>query len=115
GQPSHKRTYNQIPLQIYFALLPAYVVYAWSARRRWARAVTVVLVGAVLAVYAINNMGLIMFPAPAVYGTNVFDGLIELRQRFPDRRVVMVTTREDIQHALGPEEMLQLAYRLLDQ
>jgi len=56
-----------------------------------------------------------MYPAPAVYGTNVFDGLIELRQRFPARRVLMVTTREDIQHALGPEEMLQLAYRLLDQ
>jgi hypothetical protein len=114
GSPSTKRTYNLIPLQIFFAFLPMYIGYAWVASWKWARRVGATAVGAVVAVYAVGNFLLIAHPARGVYGINVFDGLIALRQRFPERHVLLLATREVYAKAITPESIFQQAYRLLD-
>ena len=114
AQPSHKRAYNLIASQVFFALLPAYTLYAWSAWRRWARAATVALIVLALAVYAGANLRLMMYPPPQMYGLNVFDGVIELRQRFPEQRVFLITSREGLQQAFEADGVYQLAYHLLD-
>jgi hypothetical protein len=114
GQPSHKRAYNLIALQVFFALLPAYLLHAWSARRSWARATSVGIIALALAIYVGANLKLMMFPPAQMYGLNAFDGVIELRQRFPERHVFLITSREGLQHAFEADGTYQLAYRLLD-
>lgn len=114
GSPSHKRTYNLLPLQVAFAILPGYVLYAWGARRAWWRYAVTCLVIAAIAVYGFTNMRLIMYPQRGVYGNNIFDGLIELRQRHPDRAVVLVTSREIISETLGRTGLFHVAYRIAD-
>jgi hypothetical protein len=113
--PSSKRAYDLIPLNIFFALLPAYVVYAWCASRRWLRRAAVVLVVAALTVYAGANLQLIISPAPGVYGFNVFDGLIEMRQRFADRHVFLLVSRPESLALADPTRLTQVAYRVADQ
>ncbi len=113
-QPSHKRAYNLIASQVFFALLPAYLLYAWGARRLWARATIVGLIALALAVYGGANLRLMMFPPAHMYGLNAFDGVIELRQRFPERHVFLITSREGLQQAFEADGTYQLAYRLLD-
>lgn len=93
GAPSHKRFYNLIPLQILFALLPFYVAYAWCATRPRLRAVVAMLVIVSIATSSALGMLLIIEPRPNQYGYNVFDGVIELRQRFADRDKVLFTDR----------------------
>lgn len=111
---SHKRTYVIIPLQVFFAVLPAVVLFEWGRAWRWWRHGVAILVVASLAVYAGRNFQLIYDPPRLTYGVNVFDGLIELRQRYPDTPVVLLTSRETIRNALRPEEMVAIGYRLLD-
>jgi hypothetical protein len=75
----------------------------------------VAVTAAVLGTYAVANLRLIMYPAPRVYGVNVFDGLIELRQRFPERRVVLFSKRDEIiAWITGPKALLGRVYRLTD-
>jgi hypothetical protein len=115
GMPSSKRTYNLLPLQVFFALLPAYAIVQWLDRWAWARRIAVAALSGSIAIYAINNLSLIMHPEPAVYGVNLLDALIELRQRFPERRVLLLTTREDYPRILTPDSFFQQAYKLMDQ
>lgn len=111
---SHKRTYVLIPLQVYFAILPYFVAAAWGRTRRlWQRAIAFALVASI-AVYIVRNLELIARPAPYTYGVNAFDGLIELRQRHSELRVMLLTSRSTIRDALAPHEMLHVAYRLRD-
>jgi len=43
-----------------------------------------------------------------VYGVNLLDALIELRQRFPERRVLLLTTREEYpRNILTPDGFFQ--------
>jgi hypothetical protein len=91
--PSHKRFYNLIPLQVFFALLPLWVAHAWSAARPRLRALVVVLLAAAITTSAANGMRIIIDPRPLMYGYNIFDGLIEIHQRFPQRDVVLFSTR----------------------
>jgi hypothetical protein len=114
GVPSSKRVYQLIPLQVFFALLPLYVVHAWSTRRRWLRRTAVGLVVAALATYAAANLWLIYSPAKTVYGVNLFDGLIELRQRFPDRRVAMFSSRDFLTQELAGDSFFTRTYHLND-
>jgi len=114
GNPSHKRAYNLIPLQVFFALLPAYVLYAWSRRYRWARAVTLGLTAVALAVYGYANVELMAFPPAHLYGTNIFDGLIELRQRFPQQPLVVITSPQCPLATLPRETLFQDVYKILD-
>jgi hypothetical protein len=115
GLPSTKRCYNLIPLQVFFALLPGYVLYNWAAGHRWLRQAVEVLIAVALTVYAVANVRLIMFPRPALYGTNVFDAFIELRQRFPERRVLFLTTKDEHRTTLAPDGIYNESYKLLDQ
>jgi len=114
GQPSTKRAYNLIPLQIFFALLPFIVIEAWIGARRRLRQVLAVVVVASIVVYGLRNIALIMFPKPMVYGGNVFDGMVEIRQRFPGRPVLLLTQREVLRTSFAPGELLHLAYGVAD-
>jgi len=114
GNFSHKRTYVIIPLQIFFAMLPAIVMANWGDSRRWWRGTIVAAVVGSVAFYGIRNLELIRFPAVGTYGSNVFDGLIEIRQRWPEMRAVLFTSRTEVERALHSEEMFQRAYRLED-
>jgi hypothetical protein len=114
GQPSTKRAYNLIPLQIFFALLPLMLVSAWAARWRWLQRAAAALVVAALATYAWHNLHLMVFPQPLVYGANLFDGMIELRQLHPERKVVLITRREGMAATFAANELLNVAYKLAD-
>ncbi len=113
GQPSHHRTYNLIALQVFFALLPAYLLHTWSTRRLWTRAISIGIIMSILVTYVGLNLQLLMFP-PRMYGHNVFDGVIELRQRFPEKRVFLFTSRDGLQRAFEDGGVYQTAYHILD-
>ncbi len=109
--PSTKRAYNLIPLQVFFALLPGYILAAWGRRWKWFERGAFVLVGAALTLSAGANSSLLLHPARGIYGGNVMDGLIELRQRFPDR-VLLLETRPGYREALAPDSFFDQSYHL---
>ncbi len=115
GNFSHKRSYNLLPLQIYFSMLPLFLLYQWTASwQLLRRAVVAVTLGALL-VYAYINLSIIIDPPARMYGGNGFDGLIELRQRFPDRKVTLIASRDGIVEPLTTNErLLHVAYGVLD-
>jgi hypothetical protein len=115
GQPSTKRAYNLIPVQNFLALLPLYLASVWVARWVWVRSLVVVATVAVIAVAAAGSFEQMAHPSRGLYGNNSFDGVIELRQRFPERRVLFLTSREDYRNALVPEGFFHQSYRVLDQ
>lgn len=94
GVPSHKRFYNLIPLQVFFALLPFYAVYVWGASSRWLRGLSMTLLTASIVVSAVIGLRVIADPPPIMYGYNIFDGLIEIHQRFGDRDLVLLSRRQ---------------------
>jgi hypothetical protein len=112
---STKRAFSLIPLQIFLALLPLIVLSAWGANRRWLTHGSRVLIAVVIGVYLIGNLQTITAPPPRLYGENAYDGLIELRQRFADRKVVLLTSREDYQQGLKSDGFLHHAYQVADQ
>jgi hypothetical protein len=115
GGPSSKRSYNLIPLQIFFGLLPIYMVYAWCKGQRVLRGLATAGTAIAVCVYAAGSFAVILYPTPGLYGSNSFDGLIELRQRFPERKVVFLTSREVYPRSLTPESFFNMAYHLPDQ
>ncbi len=114
GMPSTKRAYSLIPLQIFLALLPAYLVYAWVERWKWPRRLAAVLIVAVIGMYVSRNALLLVYPEPGIYGVNAYDGLIELRQRFPEKQVLFMTTRDWYTRPLQAGGFFDRAYHLLD-
>lgn len=114
GDPSPKRAYNLLPLQIFLALLPLYVLWAFTATYKWPRRVTGVLVAAALLVYVGLNFRLMMYPAVGMYGINGLDALIELRQRFPHRSKLALTSYTLPLPALAADGLLNVAYDVLD-
>jgi hypothetical protein len=115
GAPSTKRAYNLIPLQIFFGLLPFYVVYAWCKGQRLLRGLATAGTAVAMCVYAARSFTVILYPTPGLYGSNSFDGLIELRQRFPERKIVLLSSREIYQREIVPEKFFGSAYHLADQ
>ena len=76
---------------------------------------TVGLVAAALAVYTVANVRLMQDPMKGVFGVNIFDGLIELRQRFPERRVVVFSSREFLTELLtAPASFFNETYHISD-
>jgi hypothetical protein len=113
GNVSHKRSYNIIPLQMFFAVLPFYMLYALgSARRRWRLAV-VGSTAVVLVFYGAMNARAILNPHNGMYGVNIYDGLIQLRQTDPQRPVFVFTTR-DFAEALSRKALFHYVYGLMD-
>lgn len=114
GMPSTKRAFALIPIQVFLALLPLLVAHSWLARWATVGRVATSLVVVVLAVYAAGSFRVLAEPPPGLYGTNTFDGLIELRQRFPERGVLLVTTRPEYVRDLREDSFFHEAYRLAD-
>jgi hypothetical protein len=87
GSPSCKRTYHLIPLQAFFALLPLYTfamaLRAWSFGYRAVTATAFLAVG----IYVVVSASLLIYPTR--FGGNVYDGLVQVHQRFPDRKVLV--------------------------
>lgn len=108
GLPSHKRFYNLIPLQIFFALLPLYLVGTWLGVRDRLRLIPLATAAAIASA-AVIGFQLIRDPEPHVYGHNTFDGLIEIRQRMPDVDVLLFTKRPIAEH-LAKDSLFHQAY-----
>jgi hypothetical protein len=49
-----------------------------------------------------------------MYGTNIFDGLIQLRQTNPDQQIFLFTSREGLKEPLAKDAMFQFVYGLMD-
>jgi hypothetical protein len=113
GNVSHKRSYNLIPLQVFFAVLPYYVVYTRGAPRRLWRPAVMSLLAVSLLSYTALNLQAILYPHKAMYGGNLYDGMIELRQRYPKQEVVLFTTR-DLHEPFGKDSLFQYVYGILD-
>jgi len=114
-EPSTKRVYNLIPVYVFFGLLPLFVVATWTARWKWAQWGIAGLTFLIIGAYAGANLRIVMYPQPKVYGINVFDGMIELRQRYPERRVVLFSTRPNMEKwVLGSESSFEDFYHLSD-
>jgi len=88
GNPSPKRAYHLIPLQAFFGLLPLYTLAVAfrpsSFRFRAATATACLAVG----VYTMVGASLLIYPNRFGNG-NVYDDLIQVRQLFPDRKVLV--------------------------
>jgi hypothetical protein len=110
---SHKRFYCLMASYVFFALLPFYVAYTWVGARRILRALILGAVVLSLMIYASLNLRLIMHPHKAMYGGNIYDGLIQLRQTAPNRQIIVLTTR-DFSHSFFPESLFQVAYGIMD-
>jgi hypothetical protein len=111
SNPSPKRTYHLIPLQVFFALLPFYTlalaVRASSFAYRTVTAITFLAVAA----YVTVSATLIIFPTR--FGGNVFDGFIQVHQRFPDRRVLVLAQEPFIgAEVQNPDTILNMVYHV---
>ena len=115
GEPSTKRCYSLIPLQVFLALLPVYAVHTWLAGWKWLGRGAIGITAAVMGASAVANLLVIIYPTFALYGVNVFDAMIELRQRFPERRVVLFSSRSEIvKELLRPDGFYSQSYHLRD-
>lgn len=112
GAPSHKRFYNLIPLEMFFAILPFYAMAQWtSAYRVISRAIFVFTVaGAAYASYL--GFQVILYPPVGMYGSNPLDGLIEIRQRFADHKVIAVTRDTRVPEAFHEDDVLNMTYHV---
>lgn len=111
---SSKRAFSMIPSFLFLALLPFIVLHKWVGSHAWGRFVTVPLVALSIGLYCYGSFAAILDPAPGQYGVNVYDGLIELRQRHPEQRVLLLTTRADYLNSLHPDEFFHQQYSILD-
>ncbi len=114
GNISHKRSYNLIPLQMFFAILPFYLVYTWGQARRWWRLGVVGVASVALVVYGANNLRAILNPHQGMYGVNIFDGLIQMRQTHPQQKIFLFTSREGLKEPLAKDGLFQFVYALMD-
>jgi hypothetical protein len=116
SNPSTKRAYHLIAYQVFLALLPLIAlqrrgrVVGWAPWHVWLPTVLV------LCASAATNARTVIFPPPAMYGSTVLDGLIELRQGYPDRMVVLFTSRgsEVTYSVLSPDSTVAREYHLAD-
>lgn len=113
ASPSPKRTYHLIPLQVFFALLPLYTVAvaarAASFRYRAVTALAFLAVGA----YAIVNASLLI--SPQRFAGNLYDGLVQMRQRFPDRKVLVLSPQPWVGAEVGnPDAFINSVYHVAD-
>jgi hypothetical protein len=111
--PSPKRTYHLIPLQAFFALLPLYtlaVAFRPSAARY--RAVTAAAFLAV-AVYAVVGASLLIYPDR--FDGNLYDGLVQVHQRFPGRKVLVFSPQPWVgAEVANPETIINKVYHVSD-
>lgn len=114
GAPSHKRFYNLIPLQIFFALLPFYVVTQLAQAKAWLRALAIS--GATLSLVVAASLGFAVMSSPpqGMYGSNALDGLIEIRQRYADRDIVFFSPRHEIPEPLRKDSLMNQTYGIAD-
>jgi hypothetical protein len=114
GNISTKRAYHLIPYFLFLALLP-FMVLQMRARGWWSRGAWALTAGA-LTISVAANARLIITPPRGMYGFTVFDGLIELRQRFPHQLVTLFTSRgsEFANAVQGPESAVAREYQVTD-
>jgi hypothetical protein len=111
-QPSPKRTYHLLPLQAFFCVLPLYALASIAGRSSALakNAITAVAFVAVVA-YAAANISIFVFPDR--FGGTIKDGMVELRQRFPETKVLMFDLRQAIKTAAeDSRSLLNRMYRI---
>ncbi len=113
SNPSPKRTYHLIPLQVFFGLLPLYVVALGVRRSRWLYGAVAGLAFAVVGAYVLATASLFVHPEQFRFGGNIFDGMVQIRQRFPERRVVLFATQTNIKQDVEDRSaLINSAYRV---
>ncbi len=115
GLPSPKRSVHILPLYVFMALLPGYALVTWLNPWRWARAIAWTVVVGAVAFTTAAQAWLIYDPPPFIYGDTMFDGMIEMRQRFPDLRAILLTSRPTYLEVLRHEDFYHQAYGVRDQ
>jgi predicted LPLAT superfamily acyltransferase len=102
-------------LQAFFGLLPFYTVAV--AVRSWPllyRSATAAAFAVVLA-YTLASASLFVHPEQFRFGGNVFDGIVEMRQRLSDRRVLVFAPQEDLKTAIeDPGGIFNQAYHVAE-
>ena len=116
ANPSTKRAYHLIPYQVFLSLLPLIVLQQRGRRLGWSAWTVWLPTVLLLCVSAATNAHMVIFPPPAMYGSTALDGLIELRQKFPDRLVVLFTSRgsEMVYSVRSPDSAVAREYHLAD-
>jgi hypothetical protein len=109
GAPSAGRIHHLIPLQVFFALLPFYTVALAVRASSFAyRTVTVTAFLAVAAYVVVNATFIIV---PTRYDGNVFDGMVQVHQRFPDRTVLVLAEEPGIKAEVDdPNSVINMVY-----
>jgi hypothetical protein len=111
--PSAKRTYHLVPFQVFLCVLPFYTAARLAACRlllhRLVVAITVVSLGG----YVLQNAAFLIWPPVDMFGGSLWDVSVQLRQRYPDRRTLVVDTRPSVKRDVEDEQfVLNVAYRI---
>lgn len=114
GLPSPKRSVHIVPLYMFMALLPGYALVTWLRPWRWATRLAWAVVAVAVAYTTVANAWLIYDPPPFIYGDTMFDGMIEMRQRFPERKAILITSRPTYIDVLQEKEFFHQAYGVRD-
>ncbi len=111
---STKRVYHLLPLYLFFATLPLAVSLKFVWEQRLARVLGGFGCAGLFVWYIYGSAITIIHPVDGLYGYNAMDGVIEVHQRFADRRIALVTRREDLVENLRRGSLYDRAYRLSD-
>lgn len=115
GNPSPKRAYHLLPLHSFFILLPLYTLTSLLGAWQWHGTRRVALVATFVGIAAYGAANISMFVYPDRLGGVLIDGLVQVRQRFADRRVWIIdprpTAKENVE---SPESPANRAYGLSD-
>lgn len=113
ADPSLKRTVHLIPIQVFLAVFPVFALASWFSARAALRPLAWAVLAAVVLTYPPLNVRIINRAGLAMYGDTPTDGLVELRQRFPDRRVRLASRMRDTVQQLKPGDFLDASYDVL--
>jgi hypothetical protein len=111
GVPSAGRFYHLIPLQAFFALLPFYTLGLVVRASPFAYRTVTVITFLAVAAYVVVSATLVIVPTR--YGGNVFDGMVQVHQRFPDRTVLVLAEEPGIEAEVeDPNAVINMVYKV---
>jgi hypothetical protein len=109
-QPSPKRSYHLLPLQVFFCMMPLFAVFTLVHRKtRNGGYLAMASTGIALVLYAGVNLSIFVYPSQ--FGGTVLDGLVELHQRFPRDYVLLFDARPHMKEMVeDPESLINRMY-----
>ena len=84
------------------------VRYAWGV-------VSLLLLAVFAVTYTLASASLFVHPERFGFGGNVFDGIVQMRQRFPDRKVLVFAPQKNIKDEVDdPRALLNESYHVAE-